>query len=134
MNNLAKQRYIEAVAQPQQKTSTGRGNGVKEKLKNVTDASVKEDDCGNHDTGNMQPDVNMSLCSNLLLELLMLSSYVRAMIELRADVELKDTIVVAMPNVLKGSRRTKAQRVYGALRRGADQGAGFLNMSHIKLK
>ncbi|GJR84223.1 retrovirus-related pol polyprotein from transposon TNT 1-94 [Tanacetum coccineum] len=37
-------------------------------------------------------------------------------------------------SVLKGSRRTKAQRAYGALRRGADQGAGFMNMSRNKLK
>ena len=33
-------------------------------------------------------------------------------------------------NVLRGSRGTKAQRAYGALRRGADQGAGFMNMRH----
>ncbi|GJS04809.1 hypothetical protein Tco_0321317 [Tanacetum coccineum] len=37
-------------------------------------------------------------------------------------------------SVFKGSRRTKAQRAYGALRRGADQGTGFMNMSRIKLK
>ncbi|GKE34051.1 protein GDAP2, partial [Tanacetum coccineum] len=37
-------------------------------------------------------------------------------------------------SVLKGSRRTKAQRAYGALRRGIDQDAGFMNMSRIKLK
>nr|GEV80848.1 uncharacterized mitochondrial protein AtMg00810-like [Tanacetum cinerariifolium] len=36
--------------------------------------------------------------------------------------------------VLKGSRCTKAQSAYGALRRGADQDAGFMNMSRIKLK
>ncbi|GJS64036.1 hypothetical protein Tco_0678600 [Tanacetum coccineum] len=37
-------------------------------------------------------------------------------------------------SVLKGSRRTNVQKAYGALRRGADQGAGFMNMSRIKLK
>ncbi|GKD03971.1 hypothetical protein Tco_1178945 [Tanacetum coccineum] len=31
-------------------------------------------------------------------------------------------------NVLKGSRRIKAQRAYGALRQGADQGTSFMNM------
>nr|GEV29793.1 MAK10-like protein [Tanacetum cinerariifolium] len=36
--------------------------------------------------------------------------------------------------VLKGSRCTKVQRAYGAFRRGADQGGGFMNMSRIKLK
>ncbi|GKB52858.1 hypothetical protein Tco_0903611 [Tanacetum coccineum] len=37
-------------------------------------------------------------------------------------------------SVLIGSRRTKAQRAYRALRRGADQGAGFMNISLIKVK
>ncbi|GJU46874.1 putative tetratricopeptide-like helical domain-containing protein [Tanacetum coccineum] len=37
-------------------------------------------------------------------------------------------------SVLKGSRCTKAQRDYGALRRCVDQGAGFMNTSRIKLK
>ncbi|GKA55401.1 zinc finger BED domain-containing protein RICESLEEPER 2 [Tanacetum coccineum] len=41
---------------------------------------------------------------------------------------------VVQSSVLKGSRHTKAQWVYGALRRGAEQGAGFMNMSRIKLK
>ncbi|GKE46714.1 SET domain-containing protein [Tanacetum coccineum] len=45
----------------------------------------------------------------------------------------EDQFVVGQSSVLKVSRRTKAQRAYGALRRGADQGAGFMNMSRIKL-
>ncbi|GJU84117.1 hypothetical protein Tco_1291663 [Tanacetum coccineum] len=53
------------------------------------------------------------------------------------DVEVMKTSQEALQSprhVLKGSRRTKAQRAYGALKRGADQDAGFMNMSHIKLK
>ncbi|GKC20429.1 hypothetical protein Tco_1022579 [Tanacetum coccineum] len=34
----------------------------------------------------------------------------------------------------RGSRRTKAQKAYRALRRGADQGEGFMNMRRIELK
>ncbi|PWA73592.1 hypothetical protein CTI12_AA259020 [Artemisia annua] len=33
-----------------------------------------------------------------------------------------------------GTKHTKAQRVYGALRQGADQGTGFMNVRHIELK
>nr|GEY11025.1 hypothetical protein [Tanacetum cinerariifolium] len=43
-------------------------------------------------------------------------------------VVIKDT-----PGVSVSKKRIKAQRVYGALRRGADQGVGFMNMSRIKL-
>ncbi|GKB06966.1 hypothetical protein Tco_0835199 [Tanacetum coccineum] len=39
-----------------------------------------------------------------------------------------------LSNVLKGSRRIKAQRAYRALRQGAYQGEGFMNMRRIELK
>ncbi|GJS45987.1 hypothetical protein Tco_0596108 [Tanacetum coccineum] len=54
--------------------------------------------------------------------------------ELEVGKECKSGMAAHLISVLKGSRRTKAQRAYGALRRGADQGAGFMNMSRIKLK
>ncbi|GKA51694.1 hypothetical protein Tco_0744890 [Tanacetum coccineum] len=43
-------------------------------------------------------------------------------------------MILRPSSVLKSSRHTKAQKDYGALRRGTDQGAGFMNMSRIKLK
>ncbi|GJZ40298.1 hypothetical protein Tco_0586861 [Tanacetum coccineum] len=52
---------------------------------------------------------------------------------LKRDRKDKDKDEDPPGSVLKGSRRTKAQRVYRALRRGADQGADFINMSRIKL-
>nr|GFA19497.1 hypothetical protein [Tanacetum cinerariifolium] len=48
--------------------------------------------------------------------------------------KIVSTKVSTASRVLKGSRRTKAQRAYGSLRRGADQDAGFINMSRITLK
>ncbi|GJR68194.1 putative reverse transcriptase domain-containing protein [Tanacetum coccineum] len=54
----------------------------------------------NPDVDLLKEDVrNVPVCVKLHGVPVMASSYARAMIELRADVELKDTIVVAMPKI-----------------------------------
>nr|GEZ90024.1 hypothetical protein [Tanacetum cinerariifolium]GEZ90053.1 hypothetical protein [Tanacetum cinerariifolium] len=55
--------------------------------------------------------------------------------KISSKLQIADLLTKGLPaSVLKGSRCTRAQRAYGALRQGANQNAGFMNMSLIKLK
>ncbi|GJV96987.1 retrovirus-related pol polyprotein from transposon TNT 1-94 [Tanacetum coccineum] len=87
----------------------GKWNGVLEKLKNVANVSAKENDCGNYNTGSTQPDIYSDLIeveANIGVSIdddhewkmsWGRSSYERAIIKLRAHMELKDTLAVAIP-------------------------------------
>ncbi|GKC14782.1 hypothetical protein Tco_1011564 [Tanacetum coccineum] len=70
------------------------------KLHGVHMTAFSEDGLSVIDTKFSTPLMLDSYTSNMCMQSWGISSYARAMIELRADVELKDTIVVAMPKLV----------------------------------